>query len=132
MPHSSAMPSATLQRPADQSFQFTVGERTRIFFDASLGDRRVQQGAHVAMKFVLKRRNKFRQARSERGDADGLDALLPSVLIISRYGKNLFEQHRGSQVGAVGRQFGAAIAAEDAIAGDDGGKRRTRNTRKQR
>jgi len=63
------------------------------------------------MEFVLQSPNKFGEPRAKPGDADGLNGLLPGVLIISGHRKNFFKKHLRSEARALRRELGATIAA---------------------
>src|SRR2546425_7434262 len=123
--------SAPIHHPSDQAVQFPVNERPRILAHASFGERLSQERAHAAVKFVLERAHKFLEARTKPGDANRLDAFLPSILIVGCHGENLFQEYlRGEHADASG-QFRTAIAAENALAGDHRGERRARDPRQQ-
>ena len=70
------------------------------------------------MEFFLEWPDKLSEARAQPGDANGLNGFLPSVLIIRRHWKNLFEKHLRLEVHAVRRKFSAAIAAQNSAAHD--------------
>src|SRR5258706_349489 len=89
---------ATLQHPPNQPFQLTIGQRTRIFFDASIRDRRMQQRTNLATEFILQSPYEVGEARAKPRDADGLDGLLPGILIIGGDRKNFFEKHLWREV----------------------------------
>ena len=118
-----------VQHPADKSLELPIGKGTRIGRNKTFRDGRVQQGVNLTMKLFLEGTDKFRGARTESGDAHGVDALSPGVLIVSSDGENFFEKHLRGEIGAVGRKFGAAITAEDTFANDGGGERRAGDAR---
>src|SRR6202521_5869590 len=83
------------------------------------------------MEFFLEWPDKLSEARAKPGEADGLNSFLPSVLIIRRHRKNLFEKHLRLEVRAVRRKFSATIAAQDSAAHDRGGQGGARDTREE-
>ncbi len=58
-------------------------------FDAPFREGRMQEGAHRAVKFLLKRPDEFRQARAKSGNVHGLNSFLPGILIIGGDGDRL-------------------------------------------
>ncbi len=84
------------------------------------------------MKFVLKRPYKFRQARAETGNANALDSLLPSILVIRRDGIDFFEEHLGRQESSVNGQFRATVTAQNAVANNRGGQGLSGDARQER
>src|SRR6266550_6310252 len=84
------------------------------------------------MEFFLEWPDKLSEARAQPGDADGSNGFLPSVLIIGRHRKNLFEKHLRLKVHTVRRKFSATIAAQDSAAHDRGGQGGARDAREER
>src|SRR6267378_5396190 len=84
------------------------------------------------MEFFLEWPDKLSEARAQPGHADGLNGFLPSVLIIRRHRKNLFEKHLRLEVHAVRRKFSAAIATQNSAAYDRGGQGGARDAREER
>jgi len=58
-----------MQHPANQTIQFAVGQRTRIYGDAAVRNGRVKQRMHFAVKLFLERPHKLRQTCAKTGDA---------------------------------------------------------------
>src|SRR5450432_1149787 len=109
-------PLTTVQHPANQAVKFAVGEGALTFAETPFENGGTEERTHFALKFFFEWRDKLRQAKAQTRDADGLDAFLPGVLIIGGQRVDLFQQHLRGYVPFVGRQFGAAVACQDALA----------------
>lgn len=116
-------PLVAVHPPTNQTVKFPFGERPRIRRNVTGRNRRVHERVNLAAKFLFERRNKFRKPCSKARNADGLNALLPGVLVIRCDWENVFEQHVRSKIGAARGQFRAPVTAKNALANDNCGQR---------
>src|SRR5579859_7464301 len=112
-----------VHHPSDKSFEVPVGERFGIIGDNAFRKRRVKQRTNFTMEFVFKRADKLGKPRAKAGNANLLNSLLPGVLIVGSDGIDFLEQHLRGKQGAERREFGRAVATQNAVAHDCGSKR---------
>src|SRR5208282_5167271 len=119
--------SAPVEHPAGQAFELPVRQRSRFAFQPAFRNRRAQKRTHLALEFILERKDELRQAVAEPRNAHGLDVFLPRVLIVGSQRENLFKKHLRRNLSGVGGEFRAAIPRKHAFAHDRSRQRSSRD-----
>src|SRR5579864_4666468 len=124
--------SVAMGHPTNESIDFAIRQRPRIGGHKAVGYRGMQKRAHTAVELGLQRLDEIRQARAKSSNAHGSDAFAPGILVVCRNRVDLLEQCLRGNFATVRGKFGAAIAAQHAIAHNRSGQGGAGNARQQR